>query len=157
LSRHLEATGERAALFGALFGASEACGLVGLLHDIGKADPAWQEYLVAAAAGLKPPRVDHKHAGAFLLQDWGLGSLAYIVAGHHGGLPDAVDLRSILQGGRTPGQTAAIGAAVGQLGVQPPDEDPRRHKVPTAHSAAGSSRHGAAAGVVAAVCVLGSH
>jgi CRISPR-associated endonuclease/helicase Cas3 len=122
LSTHLEATGQRASAFGELFESASACGLVGLLHDIGKADPAWQEYLSAAAAGLEHSRVDHKHAAAFLLHNWGLGSLAYVVAGHHGGLPDHTDLRSVLDVGPTPGQTAAIEAVIRELGLRAPDD-----------------------------------
>jgi len=125
LRTHLEATRRYAGAFGAQFGSAVACDLVGALHDIGKADPAWQGYLAADVAGLEAaPRVDHKHAAAFLLQDWRLGTLACVVAGHHGGLPDKTDLRSALDGGPTPGQTAAIAAAVGVLGlVRPADRD----------------------------------
>lgn len=108
LSAHLEATGVLAAEFGALFGSAEVCGLVGRLHDIGKADPAWQTYLAAAARGVRAERVDHKHAGAILLERLEVGTCSCVIAGHHGGMPDNTDLRSNIFGEPTPGQQAAI-------------------------------------------------
>ncbi len=81
---------------------------MGELHDIGKADPAWQRYLAAADAGLKLPTVDHKHAGAFVCTTWGLGAFAPVIAGHHGGLPDQTDLRSKVTAEPTAGQQVAI-------------------------------------------------
>ena len=76
-------SGKRAAKFGA-----ERLGrIVGLAHDLGKYSEAFQRRLAGA-----PTKVDHSTAGAQELYrrfDKKIGkALAYIVAGHHGGLPD---------------------------------------------------------------------
>jgi CRISPR-associated endonuclease/helicase Cas3 len=121
LADHLAGTGRRAGEFGEAFGSADACRFVGEVHDLGKADPAWQRYLAAAAAGgNKPATVDHKHAGAFICGDWGLGTCAFVVAGHHGGIPNAADLRSKLASDPTPGQLAAMDQ-VEQLCVARPE------------------------------------
>jgi CRISPR-associated endonuclease/helicase Cas3 len=120
LAVHLAETGERAGEFGEAFGSADACRLVGELHDLGKADPAWQRYLEAAAAGRQSPKVDHKHAGAFVCNEWGISLLAFVIAGHHGGLPNAADLKSKLSARPTDGQYAAI-ESVKALGITRPD------------------------------------
>lgn len=108
LADHLVGTGRRAGAFGEAFGSADACRLVGELHDLGKADPAWQRYLAAADAGNKLSTVDHKHAGAFLCTTWGLGTFAPVIVGHHGGIPDATDVGSRMGNEPTVGQQAAI-------------------------------------------------
>jgi CRISPR-associated endonuclease/helicase Cas3 len=120
LTDHLAGTGRQAGEFGEEFGSADACRFVGEVHDLGKADPVWQRYLAAAAAGNKLATVDHKHAGAFVCGEWGLGTCAYVVAGHHGGIPNAADLRAKLAGGPTPGQRVAM-SQVEQLGVVRPE------------------------------------
>jgi CRISPR-associated endonuclease/helicase Cas3 len=140
---HLRGTAELASGFGAEFGSAEVCHLVGVLHDIGKADPLWQEYLAAAAAGAAGAKLDHKHAGAMLLTDWGLGTCAFPVAGHHGGMPDFQELRSRLQQPRTPGQQAAIDWALTGLGLSRPESDaviPVRFQPADKHDRAGRRR-----------------
>ncbi|MBV5276777.1 CRISPR-associated endonuclease Cas3'', partial [bacterium] len=57
--------------------------LAGLWHDLGKYQPAFQKY-IASASGMEahieaPGRVKHAIAGAIH---------AYLIAGHHAGLPD---------------------------------------------------------------------
>lgn len=108
LADHLAGTGQRAGAFGDAFSSAEACRLVGELHDLGKADPAWQRYLAAAAFGNKLTMVDHKHAGAFVCEQWGVGTCAFVIAGHHGGMPNMADLRSKMVNGPTEGQQTAI-------------------------------------------------
>jgi CRISPR-associated endonuclease/helicase Cas3 len=86
---HLTATAELAGEFGAPFGAAADCYTAGLWHDIGKVDPAFQDYLEAREQGRPHQRVDHKTAGALLAAGspttW---HLAQIILGHHGGMPD---------------------------------------------------------------------
>lgn len=120
LADHLADTGRRSGQFGAAFVSADACEFVGKVHDLGKADPAWQRYLAAAAAGSSLETVDHKHAGAFICTEWGLGACAFVIAGHHGGIPNAADLRLKIAGGPTEGQRAAIAYAE-TLGVTPPE------------------------------------
>ena len=104
LARHLEwvADGDGrtfagSADFAAAFGAAEWGRLLGRWHDLGKYSEAFQSYLDPsrdAHADEVAGQVDHSTAGAQLAASKGpVGRLlAYAVAGHHGGLPDGVDL-----------------------------------------------------------------
>src|SRR4051794_18287433 len=78
--------------------------LVGLWHDLGKFSDDFQTYLLKAASQPDPHRaeieadparrVDHSTAGAKYatgLRPFG-PLFAYLIAGHHAGLPDAVHL-----------------------------------------------------------------
>jgi CRISPR-associated endonuclease/helicase Cas3 len=75
--------------------------LAGLWHDLGKFAPEWQAYLktkadphTAEATGLPLKTEDHSTAGAVFtrnLPPFG-DLLSYVIAGHHAGLADAVDL-----------------------------------------------------------------
>lgn len=65
----------------------------GLWHDLGKVHPHWQAYL---RQGIRSGGPDHKGAGAVLALHYAPG-LAPIIAGHHGGLKDAGDIKSWLQ------------------------------------------------------------
>jgi CRISPR-associated endonuclease/helicase Cas3 len=87
--------GEKAAHFGGNHWAS----LSGLWHDLGKYRPAFQNY-INSASGYDPEahietgqgRVDHSTAGAIhAVNEMGTAAgriLAYLIAGHHAGLPD---------------------------------------------------------------------
>lgn len=82
---HLTSVAQYAAEFAKDFGGETAGYWVGLCHDIGKFNPAFQDYLTQCDGPLPhPPRgPDHQGAGALLAG----GSLALVVQGHHGGLP----------------------------------------------------------------------
>ncbi len=87
LQEHLRNTGLLAAEFSAKFGADSFGKTVGLLHDIGKYSEQFQQRLRGS-----PARVDHSTAGAheavkFYGKAYGT-ILAYVIAGHHAGLPD---------------------------------------------------------------------
>ncbi len=95
LVEHLQHVASMAAEFAAPFGASDLARLSGLLHDIGKFDPEFQRYLLESEAGTRKRGTgpDHKGAGAVLAARQHLDYLAFLVAGHHGGLPASKDLR----------------------------------------------------------------
>lgn len=71
--------------------------LTGLWHDLGKFAPEWQAYLASKAdphTADTTGKLDHSTAGAQhsnrLLPTFG-PLLAYLIAGHHAGLPDGTD------------------------------------------------------------------
>lgn len=113
LQEHLVATAERARQFADEFGAGDWAYIAGLWHDLGKYQSEFQSYLKAAAdpdahierspIERSPKRVDHSTPGAAMaVQNWGDtfgGMLAYLIAGHHAGLPD-------FESGEASGQSA---------------------------------------------------
>lgn len=96
LAEHLQAVAQSAAVFAAGFGSGDWAELAGLWHDLGKYRPAFQRYIRSASgydAHIEnaPGRVDHSTAGAILATHrLGIAGriLAYLIAGHHTGLPD---------------------------------------------------------------------
>jgi CRISPR-associated endonuclease/helicase Cas3 len=93
---HLREVGRLAGQFANVFGSSSWAELAGLWHDLGKYSKAFQD-MIRSASGLDahietaPGRVDHSTAGALhAVQKLGpYGNiLAYLIAGHHAGLPD---------------------------------------------------------------------
>jgi len=99
LAVHLHEVAELASEFAAVFGAREWGRLAGLWHDLGKYSREFQDYLktVTSEAHLEekdlPGRVDHSTAGA-QHADRSVKIvgrlLAYLIAGHHAGLPDGM-------------------------------------------------------------------
>lgn len=90
LEDHARAVAIRASAFALPFEGSQAAGLLGWTHDLGKMKSRFQEKLMGAHNG-----ESHSTEGAKFLIDrhGGLGSLlAACVAGHHSGLPDISDL-----------------------------------------------------------------
>jgi CRISPR-associated endonuclease/helicase Cas3 len=95
LAPHCLGVAEFASVFGGRLGIGRATYLAGLLHDLGKYNPAFQAYIER-----KGSSVDHSTAGAW----WGreltksaappdrlmADLIAYVIAGHHAGLPDRV-------------------------------------------------------------------
>lgn len=110
---HLQGVAARARCFSAPFGAPTLGELGGLWHDLGKYAPDWQQFIRAACGADKPgaedahleddhPRhkgPDHSAAGAlYALEKLGGGGpvLAQIIAAHHAGLYNGVDLHQRL-------------------------------------------------------------
>lgn len=95
LVEHLKEVARRAAEFAAEFGCGEYLRVAGLLHDAGKSIAGWQHYLEQSCdpsgAKSKPPN-KHAAAGTALVKQRYPGPigllLAYLIAGHHAGLPD---------------------------------------------------------------------
>ncbi len=89
LVEHLQTVAKKAECFAGDFGAGGWGRCAGLLHDSGKAAGAFQRRLEG-----NTKRVDHSTFGARLAinVDRQLGLLlSYIIAGHHGGIPDGGD------------------------------------------------------------------
>lgn len=98
LEEHLRAVGDLAGEFASTFGHADWGRLAGIWHDLGKYSSAFQSY-IARGSGFDPEahieggtgRVNHSSAGALHAVErlGGKGRLlAYLIAGHHAGLPD---------------------------------------------------------------------
>ncbi|MFA6412806.1 MAG: CRISPR-associated endonuclease Cas3'' [Syntrophales bacterium] len=100
LIEHLTETAKQASSFAEAFNSATWAWAVGIIHDLGKAHPDFQTYLCKArgldvseydeqSAGARP---NHSGAGGILAYEKFpniIGkTLAYIIAGHHAGLPD---------------------------------------------------------------------
>ena len=93
LIEHLTNVAKVASQFVENFCASDLAKWVGLWHDIGKFHPAFQSYLTNPVTSRGP---DHKGAGALLALKYS-EPLAFLVAGHHGGLQDLDALKAWLR------------------------------------------------------------
>ncbi len=99
LEDHLEEVAKLASSFADTFNASEWAYLAGLWHDIGKYSKEFQSYISQndpdAHIETKPGKVDHSSAGAqhaFKSCGKQYGKvIAYMIAGHHGGLINGLD------------------------------------------------------------------
>ena len=98
LEEHLSNTAELAAEFARPFGAEEYAHIAGLWHDVGKMSNVFQQYL-QETSDAEPSEAesmtsaDHSTAGAqYIKEQMGMLGLllAYVVAGHHGGLPNGI-------------------------------------------------------------------
>jgi len=96
LEEHLKNVAEKARTFADAFGAGNWGYLAGLWHDVGKYSPDFQ-LKIHAANGLhvsgetRTGRVNHSTAGALLAVEKFREAgriFAYMIAGHHAGLPD---------------------------------------------------------------------
>jgi CRISPR-associated endonuclease/helicase Cas3 len=100
---HLNAVAGLAAARGKKFGAPRAAALAGSLHDLGKYSEAFQLYIQG-----RGPSPDHATAGARIALDLAKSGapldrlmadlIAYVVAGHHAGLPDRRSGAASLEG-----------------------------------------------------------
>jgi CRISPR-associated endonuclease/helicase Cas3 len=105
LEDHLRRTAEVAKSFASAWDAGDWGYWSGLWHDIGKYSNDFQNMLRAVSgedAHLESPsRVDHSTAGAkhaaSALERVSGKAVAYVIAGHHGGLPDGESVESCLR------------------------------------------------------------
>ena len=92
---HLRAVARLAHEFAAGFGGEDSAYYAGLWHDVGKFNPAFQEYLRRCesnpqARGSGP---DHKGAGAVLASKH-CPPLSLLIHGHHGGLRSRTETKN---------------------------------------------------------------
>ena len=88
---HLTEVGDETARRASKFGWSEFGNVAGLLHDLGKYKPAFQDYI--RKKPVKPEDKVHSTAGAlFAIEKFGWPGkfIAHIIAGHHAGLRDGL-------------------------------------------------------------------
>ncbi len=98
LGEHLQGVGRRAEAYAYNFGIGDWAEVAGLWHDLGKYSAEFQRRIKSVSgydpdAHLEGPvgRVDHSTAGAqHAVEQFGVHGriLAYLIAGHHAGLPD---------------------------------------------------------------------
>ncbi len=93
LRDHLTNVAALADSFAEPFDAGSLAATAGLAHDLGKANPRVQEYLKGQTQARRGP--DHSSAGAVEAAKIA-DVLAFVVAGHHGGLPRRGELKSRL-------------------------------------------------------------
>lgn len=93
LVEHLTTVAEMARGFADRFGAGDLAYWAGIWHDLGKFHPEFQQYLLdcerPTPTGRKGP--DHKRAGTLLAMR-SVAPLAFLIKGHHGGLPSRAEL-----------------------------------------------------------------
>jgi len=91
---HLSNVAEHAAVFAAPFESSAFAEWAGWWHDAGKVDGDVQDYLLSTSSS--PPGPDHSSAGMLMASEV-FEPLAFLIAGHHGGLSDTERLRERIQ------------------------------------------------------------
>jgi len=100
LEEHLQNVAAAAERFSAVFGGNVFARYSGLLHDIGKYNPVFQQYLRQAEETMLGQRLkgpDHKGAGTVLADTFErTGALAGVLFGHHGGIPDFATLQTTI-------------------------------------------------------------
>ncbi len=94
LKQHLQEVAKLASKFADSFQSASLGYVAGLIHDLGKFNADFQEYLL----GKRSAKLDHSTAGAVLAAQkkyW--EGLSFVVIGHHGGLPTPSDVKQRLQ------------------------------------------------------------
>ena len=99
LQEHLHTVARLAADLAKKFQAESWGYVAGLLHDLGKSHPGFQAYLEDCQnhPGKMIRGPDHSSAGAVLAWQRYWEGLAFLLAGHHGGLPSPTKLKQRLQ------------------------------------------------------------
>ncbi len=108
LIEHLGNTADLAGTFADKFGAKERGEWVGWIHDIGKCSDEVQKRICGIA--YQNVRLDHSSAGAVEANKVGLGREAFVIGGHHSGLPNRGDPAT-----SQPGDGTLVGKLTKQL------------------------------------------
>ena len=100
LENHLSSVAQISGMFAHQFECSNLGLTAGFLHDAGKFNPDFQDYLrlcvSTAETSVKPRSVPHSIYGGSLAAQSNLPVMAFPLAGHHGGLTDPSTLKSRL-------------------------------------------------------------
>lgn len=96
LEDHLASTADLAEAFAASFAPGWGS-IAGLWHDAGKYQRAFQDMISRDPDAHVSSRVDHSTVGALIANRQRAPLLSFVIAGHHGGMPDFADLRSRLE------------------------------------------------------------
>ena len=127
LVNHLRSVAELASQFARKFDAADFGYWAGLWHDLGKFHPGFQAF-IHAPEGRRGP--DHSSAGA-VHAEHGFDLLAFLVAGHHSGLPSKTDLKLRLKKKASAQEVAeALSLARSALARVSPD-DPLIDRLPS--------------------------
>jgi len=95
LEEHLIQTADLAECFATAF--AQGWGrLAGLWHDAGKYRRAFQEMIGRDPEAHVNGKVDHSTTGALIAKERGSALVSFVIAGHHGGLPNGDDLQARL-------------------------------------------------------------
>ncbi len=90
LSDHVAGVLQRCCAFASRLGLEQEATFCALWHDLGKLTDDFQ-YKLTVSHGMK---VDHKGFGALWSINQQLLDVAFVIAGHHGGMPDAAELKN---------------------------------------------------------------
>ena len=134
LVEHLQCVANMAGEFAAKFGARDLAYWAGIWHDVGKVHPQFQQYLHDCE--IEPDKYrrgpDHKLAGSLVAEQKGQDILAFLIAGHHGGLPSRTELKAFLRH-KTKKQPAE--EAISLIRQYLEETEPRNHLVLPSHLA----------------------
>lgn len=85
LSEHLQGVARLARQRAEKFGTGDLAYAAGLIHDLGKFNPAFQQRLRDLHANREANKVQHAVFGALYALDHGMPQLFQMLAGHHSG------------------------------------------------------------------------
>lgn len=99
IGEHLKNVSNMSSRIGALYNLENTCYLAGILHDIGKLNPEFQDYIQNANNKTKKGKIDHSTYGARLIyEEFGKSNdifecvtveiISLVIMSHHGGLQD---------------------------------------------------------------------
>ncbi len=97
LRDHLRKTGNLAEGYGRTAIEKELCKIAGQLHDLGKYQVEFQNYLVAQYKSIHHEKVPHAMLGALYANNKNYSEIAFAIAGHHAGIPNISDLKSRME------------------------------------------------------------